>query len=78
MPRKANLEPRKRIERRKRANGDVYVYEKTTRYDPEKGYEVSLGYRLLGKIPAGKKDMRIRVPGTGRTNRKLRRQSVSV
>lgn len=39
--------------KRKRANGDTYVYEKQTRYDPNKRWNVTLKTRLIGKIPKG-------------------------
>ena len=51
MPRKASGEPKtKRVERRQ-ANGDIYVYEVTTLYNPEKSitsmYPVSCSERNL-------------------------------
>lgn len=49
MPRKASGEPKtKRVERRQ-ANGDIYVYEVTTLYDPEKRYNEHVSSKLLGK-----------------------------
>ena len=49
MPRKASGEPKtKRVERRQK-NGDVYVYEVTTLYNPEKRYNEHVSSKLLGK-----------------------------
>ena len=39
--------------KRKQKNGDIYVYERETRYDPKKGYNVTLNSKLLYKIPFG-------------------------
>ncbi len=52
MPRKASGEPKtKRVERRQ-ANGDIYVYEVTTIYNPKKRYNEHVSSKLLGKKPA--------------------------
>ena len=49
MPRKASGEPKtKRVERRQ-ANGDIYVYEVTTLYNPAKRYNEHVSSKLLGK-----------------------------
>ena len=49
MPRKASGEPKtKRVERRQ-ANGDIYVYEVTTLYNPQKRYNEHVSSKLLGK-----------------------------
>lgn len=44
--------------RRTQKNGDVYVYERTLQYNPEKGYTEQIASRLLGKIPAGESEMK--------------------
>lgn len=44
--------------RRTQKNGDVYVYERTLQYNPEKGYTEQVSSRLLGKIPAGGSEMK--------------------
>ncbi len=44
--------------RRTQKNGDVYVYERTLQYNPEKGYTEQIASRLLGKIPAGGSEMK--------------------
>lgn len=49
--------------RRTQKNGDVYVYERTLQYNPEKGYTEQTACRLLGKIPAGGTDMKPTRPG---------------
>lgn len=51
--------------RRTRKNGDVYVYERTLQYNPEKGYTEQISSRLLGKIPAGGTEM---IPTRPRTS----------
>lgn len=52
MPRKASGEPKtKRIERRQ-TNGDIYVYEVTTLYNPKKRYNEHISSKLLGKKSA--------------------------
>ncbi|MCF0253632.1 MAG: hypothetical protein HUK26_04785 [Duodenibacillus sp.] len=37
----------------KQKNGDVYVMERQSVYDPDKGYSRPIGSRMIGKIPAG-------------------------
>lgn len=52
MPRKASGMPKaKQVERRQK-NGDIYVYEVTTLYNPEKKYNEHVSSRLLGKKAA--------------------------
>lgn len=46
-----------KIVRERRKNGDIYVRERTVRYNPAKKCDDVLSTRLLGKIPKGKKDM---------------------
>lgn len=41
----------------KQKNGDIYVLERKSVYDPQKGYTRSLGTHLVGKIPAGQTEM---------------------
>lgn len=57
MPRKASLEPKTSIRNVKRSNGDTYVYERTTLYNPEKQFNETTSSRLLGKIPVGNTEM---------------------
>ncbi len=40
-----------------RANGDIYVFERLTRYNPEKRRTETISTTLLGKIPAGEQEM---------------------
>ena len=57
MPRKASGKPvTKRIERLQK-NGDTYVYDVTTLYNPDKQYNEHISSVLVGKIPAGQSDM---------------------
>lgn len=53
MPRKASGEIKTRTIHQPQKNGDIYVIERQTRYDPEKKYNVVLSNRLIGKIPKG-------------------------
>ena len=41
---------------RSRPNGDTYVYERVTRYDPTKGYYVTVSSTLVGKLKPGSTD----------------------
>lgn len=43
--------------RRTQKNGDIYVYEHTVIYDPEKKYDKILSSKLIGKIPKGFDEM---------------------
>ena len=54
MPAKASVEIKVRTVRQTQKNGDIYVIERRTRYDPAKKYNVVLSSRLVGKIPKGK------------------------
>ena len=45
----------RRIQRQK--NGDVYVLERTTKYDPTTKKTITLGQKLLGKIVRGTTEM---------------------
>ena len=57
MPRKASGKPTtKRIERLQK-NGDIYVYDVTTLYNPDKRYNEHVSSVLVGKIPAGQSEM---------------------
>lgn len=68
MSRTASGKPKvTRIERRQ-ANGDIYIYDVTTLYNPEKRYNEHISSKLLGKIPAGESEM---VPTRPRKNPKM-------
>lgn len=57
MPRKASGKPvTKRVERFQK-NGDTYVYEVTTMYNPEKRYNEHVSSKLIGKIPSGESEI---------------------
>lgn len=43
--------------RETRPNGDDYVYERVTEYDPQTKRTKTVSTRLLGKIPAGSTEM---------------------
>lgn len=41
----------------RQANGDIYVYERRSRYDPQRGFEVPIGKKLMGVIRKGATEM---------------------
>lgn len=53
MPRKASGKIKTSVIKRKQKNGDVYVYERQIRYNPEKKYNETISSRLVGTILAG-------------------------
>ena len=53
MPAKASGEIKTRTINVPQKNGDIYVYERQTIYDPDKKYNVILKSKLLSKIPKG-------------------------
>ncbi len=57
MPRKASGAKKVSIIREIQNNGDIYVYERKTIYDPIKRYNRSIGKTLIGKIPKGQTEM---------------------
>ena len=57
MPRKASGEPKtKRVERPQK-NGDIYIYEVTTLYNPAKRYNEHVSSKLVGKIHPGETEV---------------------
>lgn len=55
MPAKASREVKTRTVHQTQKNGDIYVIERQTQYDPVKKYNVVLSSRIVGKIPKGEK-----------------------
>ena len=53
MPRKASGAVKVGIVREKQKNGDIYIYERKTKYDPIKGYSITISKTLTGKIVNG-------------------------
>ena len=53
MPAKASCEVKTRTVHQPQKNGDIYVIERQTQYDPVKKYNVVLSSRIIGKIPKG-------------------------
>ena len=53
MPRKASGAEKISIIRETQENGDIYVYERKTIYDPIKKYNKPISKTLIGKIPKG-------------------------
>ena len=56
MGRKASGQDKVERILRRQANGEIYVYERISRYNREKGYYVSVGSKLLGKLKPGSND----------------------
>jgi hypothetical protein len=52
MSKKASLLPKTSRINVKRNNGDIYVYERITKYNPEKHFNEVVSSQLIGKIPA--------------------------
>ena len=57
MPRKASDTEKVSIIKETQSNGDIYVYERKTIYDPNLKYNRSLGKTLVGKIPKGSSEI---------------------
>lgn len=57
MPRKASLAEKVRTIRETQSNGDIYIYERKTIYDPNLKYNRCLGKTLIGKIPKGSSEI---------------------
>ena len=57
MPKKASMEPKTSRINVKRGNGDTYVYERITKYNPKKRFNEVIRSQLIGKIPAGKTEI---------------------
>ncbi len=53
MPAIASSEIKTRIVHQPQKNGDIYVIERKTLYDPEKKYNKVLSSKILSKIPKG-------------------------
>ena len=53
MPRKASGEIKIRIVRQQQKNGDIYILERKTQYDPDKKYNRVISTSLINKIPKG-------------------------
>jgi len=68
MPAKASGEVKTRIVHDTKKNGDIYVLERQTLYDPVKKYNRILSTKLLSKIPKGSEipvPTRQKTPNTG-------------
>jgi hypothetical protein len=57
MARKASGEIKTKTVRSRQKNGDIYVLERKTLYDPKTQYNKVLSTRLIGKIPKGSTEM---------------------
>ena len=56
MPAKASCEEKVRMIHQRQKNGDTYVIERRTVYDPDKKYNRVLSSRIVSKIPKGQDD----------------------
>ncbi|MCR5093582.1 MAG: transposase [Lachnospiraceae bacterium] len=57
MPRKASGALKTGITRERQKNGDVYIYERKTKYDPIRKYSVTISKTLIGKIVKNTEEM---------------------
>ena len=53
MARPVTNKVREYVVKVKQKNGDTYVLQRQARYDPEKGYAITVSEKLIGKIPKG-------------------------
>ena len=53
MTRKASGKQQVLTIKRKRPNGEIYVYERVSKYNPDKRYYVQVSSKLIGKILPG-------------------------
>ena len=53
MPAKASGEIKTRVVRQIQKNGDIYIIERQTIYDPDRKYNKVLSGRIISKIPKG-------------------------
>ena len=56
MPAKPSGEIKTKIVRVPQKNGDIYLMERQTQYDPAKKYNRVISSKLVSKIPKGEKD----------------------
>ncbi len=56
MPAKPSGEVKTKIIRVSQKNGDIYIIERKTQYDPDKKYNRVISSKLVSKIPKGEKD----------------------
>lgn len=59
MPRKASGAIKVGTVRERQKNGDIYVYERKTKYDPNKKYSDTISKVLIGKIVNGTNDLNL-------------------
>ena len=57
MPKKSSCEIKTRTIHQPQKNGDIYVIERQTQYDPVKKYNVVISSRIIGKIPKWQETM---------------------
>ena len=80
MPAKASGEVKTTTVRVTQKNGDIYIMERKTLYDPDKKYNRILSSKLIGKIPKGEKETvptRPKQPKGAKTTAKSKKLSAS-
>ena len=80
MPAKASGEVKTTTVRVTQKNGDIYIMERKTLYDPDKKYNRILSSKLIGKIPKGEKEIvltRPKQPKGAKTAAKSKKLSAS-
>ena len=87
MPRKASGAINVGIIRERQKNGDIYIYERKTKYDPNKKYSDTISKVLIGKIVNGtdeivdttpKRRMADHTSGSGVTPTEITRRHVGM
>ncbi len=76
MPAKPSGEIKTKIIHQPQKNGDIYVLERKTIYDPDKKYNKVLSSKLIGKIPKGEKDPVPTRPKKGKATKSDRKTEI--
>ena len=76
MPAKPSGEIKTSIIRKLQKNGDTYILERQTRYDPEKKYTKVLSTKLVAKIPKGSENPVPTRPKKGKTQDSEQKQEI--
>ena len=76
MPAKPSGEIKTKIIHQPQKNGDIYVLERKTIYDPDKKYNKVLSSKLIGKIPKGEKNLVPTRPKKGKATKSDRKTEI--
>ena len=74
MTRKASGKQQVLTIKRKRPNGEIYVYERVSEYNPDKRYYVQVSSKLIGKILPGETEI---IPTRPKKNSKKKNEENS-